>query len=222
MAECTISKHSFVGSIALASLEKLDNAGLGKRRCKKVLFYKRTIGCFTMVLMLIAVVGCSDLTTSTPSSPATNTLDEARLLTPEELYGNYELKKCIYMTPVSSSMPFGSGGYCVLNEDTLDVQGQFGYEGIHIAYERIEIDKVCLTDELESLVWIGSLGFSCPAISSYKILYQHFAGLDPVGGDYRLYQMDNELWLVLRSSKNFIWSIYQLVPVMCLPGWWNA
>lgn len=126
-----------------------------------------------------------------------------------DIYGEYSFEKKIYMNPLSSFIVLdGYKEYYTLAENIFTIN-QTKYE---VTYEQAPVDE----DEFRSSFIMD--GPDIPDISSYKERYQYILR-DASGSDiYRIYFLDDEIWLVKMHKDNanirkseYIWSIYKII-----------
>ncbi|NMA25588.1 MAG: hypothetical protein GX936_07970 [Clostridiales bacterium] len=125
----------------------------------------------------------------------------------DDISGCYAYVDCLYMSPLSSFMPFGSLPYVygigrdsliIANTSTGDI---WRYPA---RYEKTPVAE----NEFRSKALIVLESFPHPDLSLYKERWLR-AVFTGSGGQYGLYQMDGEIWLVDFHGDR-IWSIYRL------------
>lgn len=144
------------------------------------------------------------------SKPAPLSFSDSKVKTGEDLFGCYIFDECIYMNPLSSFravkgfMPYIYGvsddSLIIANTETGEIQ-QFS-----APYEYTAVDGNEFTSKSEVKL------LTPPDISRYKERKLRARFTSGGGIEYRLYQMDGEIWLVSLSRGNIgIWSIYRLL-----------
>ncbi|MBH1940388.1 hypothetical protein I5677_05690 [Mobilitalea sibirica] len=127
----------------------------------------------------------------------------------KDILGCYEFDDCLYMNPLSSFIavkeffPYvyglGEDSMIIANTETGDIKR------LSVQYEKRAIAK----DEFLSKNDFPY--FTIPDISDYNERWLHAMLTDEDGQQYRLYQMDHEIWLIKLSQRDSgIWSIYRL------------
>lgn len=159
---------------------------------------KRTAVVSLLVCVMIAVsgIGLSMTEGRTDVKGVSNAEDD--------IFGCYTFDNCLYMNPLSSFMPpvkgfmpyiYGLGKYALViaNTETGDLQQYSG------RYERTPVAE----DELSSKAEFIFESF--PNLSQYKVRQLRAV----FGQQYRLYQMDGNIWLV-SLTNGILWSVYSL------------
>jgi hypothetical protein len=156
----------------------------------------------TAVLLIIcAIIAVSGVTFSIASAGKT-----------DSILGCYEFDECIYMSPLSSfmaikqSMPYV---YYINKDFLIEYNTKTGYLVKYAARFR---NTPVAADEFKKMTGFGEdpFPFKLPDMSFYKDCRLRGAFIHEELEGYRLYQMDNEIWLVsLRGGR--LWSIYRLV-----------
>lgn len=153
------------------------------------------------VLCMVSVVACA--VNPKLTIPATDG---------HQLYGNYAFEQQIYMNPLSSFLAFDDyQEYYMLTDNSLIVRYINGSQQEYsIAQKKTIVDKQTFKEKffMENVF--------VPDISSYQECYQLTEDTDSSG--YRIYQMDDELWLVRMHTgdaaniqkRDYIWSIYKI------------
>jgi len=123
--------------------------------------------------------------------------------------GSYVFYKCLYMNPLSSSLPpEGSIPYIFeFNEEEMTVRNTLtgDIERASVRYEDTAVGE----DEFASMIPFSFV--SQPDISKYRDCRRRAAINFENGLKYSFYTMDGEPWLVrLGDEKIGIWSIYRL------------
>ncbi len=127
-----------------------------------------------------------------------------------DIFGCYEFDECLYMNPLSSAlavkgfMPYvyglGRDGMIIANTGTGDI------EYLAAEYENSTIAE----SEFSSIN--NFFASSLPDLSRYEERRRR-ARFTGEGRKYGLYQMDDEIWLVMLSGGEIgVWSIYRLQP----------
>lgn len=120
----------------------------------------------------------------------------------EDISGCYQYANTIYTCPGSSYMVTkeNAADY-VITEDSLTIlRADNTKEQIPGSFEKSEVDA-------EAFAALFLLEIGIPDISGYKQSYQY-----SINEQYRLYVMDNEVWLA-QCAKDTMWGIYRLVKV---------
>jgi beta-lactamase regulating signal transducer with metallopeptidase domain len=144
---------------------------------------------------------------------AANSLANLAMRNTAELYGHYIFDKQLYMNPLSSFLAMdGFKEYYTLTENSLIITNEAGnQQEIAVAYEPSPLDE----EEFSSsfMLAIGDL----PSIAGYKQRYQYELTASEAAPGYRLYLLDDEIWLAkiqkdaANTQKNaYIWSIYRI------------
>ena len=114
----------------------------------------------------------------------------------------YAFDKCLYMHPASSYYPFEGPGqlylcdpdsFKIVNEETGEIQESYSLFG----WQAKKVD----TDEWNGMFWNEAEAVD---ISPYKSRIEY-----NIGSNYRLYQMDGEVWLG-HFDADTLWSLYRL------------
>lgn len=114
--------------------------------------------------------------------------------------GVYSFDECLYMNPASSYYPFEGTGqlylcdldsFTIVNKETKKIQESYSL-----------IDWQAKTVNTND--WNSIFRNEAVDISSYQSKIEY-----DIGGNYRLYQMDGEVWLS-HFSGDILWSLYQL------------
>ncbi|MFF2093016.1 M56 family metallopeptidase [Paenibacillus sp. NPDC058174] len=131
----------------------------------------------------------------------------------EGLYGTYRFEKQIYMNPLSSFIAMdGHKEYYTLTENTLLItNGAGNQQRTEISYKRTTIDEQQFNNDF----MIEGIGV--PDIASYKTRYQYSLTDSSASPAYRLYLLDDEIWLatlhadsVNTQKSRYFWSIYKI------------
>jgi hypothetical protein len=131
----------------------------------------------------------------------------------ESIYGKYVFKKQVYMNPLSSFLALdGFHEYYTFSEDAFIITDQNGSQrSMKISYQPEPLDEAAFGNSFMMD------GFGIPDIAAYKEKCQFtMTGISDIVL-YRLYLLDNEIWLaqIHMDSANakkseYIWSIYQI------------
>lgn len=147
----------------------------------------------TILLCLITIAACNpNEKEGAPETP--------------ELYENYLFEKLLYINPLSSFyISDGYVEYYTFSRDALVITDKTGLQrNISVHYKKVAVD----TKDFKAAFKIGVEG--APDITKYKERYQYTLNepseINPV---YRLYLMDNEVWLASMSNGS-MWTIYKL------------
>ncbi|NIK77709.1 beta-lactamase regulating signal transducer with metallopeptidase domain [Paenibacillus castaneae] len=202
---CT-SLLSFATNRRLPSASPLAFGETGIReRVKNILRFrapKKRVIAFSAGACIIAVAVC-----------ATNPIVNGTLKETGEPYGSYRFEKQVYMNPLSSFMPFeGFKEYYTLTEDSLTITNEAGnQQKLKAAYERKALDE----QEFKDSFMLPSI--NVPNISGYKERYEYVLTDSAVDPQYRLFLLDDELWLakihkdtVNTLKSEYMWSIYKI------------
>lgn len=171
-----------------------------KRRIKNVLKFKKPgigVTVVTVVLCLAAAAACA----------ANPEISEA-----PSLYGNYKFEKQLYINLLSSFLALeGFEEYYTFSEHELTITDMDGDKTvIPVEYERSDFSEKEFSRGF-------MLGFGAPDITQYDKRYMY--DLNGYGSGfprYRLYFMDDEIWLakmtqVPKSDSDLMfWSIYKI------------
>lgn len=133
-------------------------------------------------------------------------------------YGSFRFEEQVYMNLFSSFMAFeGFKEYYTFTENSLIITDEAGNQQKMAAiYEREALDE---QEFKNSFIMANMKGASLnvPNISGYKERYQYKLTQSAVDSDYRLYLLDDELWLAKMHKDNvntlqseYIWSIYKI------------
>ncbi|WP_138754516.1 M56 family metallopeptidase [Paenibacillus sinopodophylli] len=176
-----------------------------RERVKNILRFKtpkkRAIA-FSASVCILAVAIC-----------ATNPILHGAVEATDEPYGSYRFEKQVYMNLLSSQRAFeGFKEYYTLTENSLTITNEVSnQQTIAAAFNRTVLDE----QQYNSSFMVP--GVQVPDISSYKERYQYVLNDSAVDPGYRLYLLDNEVWLVkMHKDKantlksEYVWSIYQI------------
>ena len=163
---------------------------------------KKWVIILTVILCVAVIISCA-------ANPMENTGAKAS----DKLYGNYMFEKQVYMNPLSSFIAFdGYKEYYTLTENMLILTNEAGnQQRFEVTYEQTAVDE----DEFNNSFMID--GFGIPDISFYKNMYQYTLADASGSAIYRIYSLDDEIWLVQihRDTANtqkseYIWNIYKI------------
>lgn len=130
-----------------------------------------------------------------------------------EPFGHYRFVKQIYMNPLSSFIAHeGFEEYYTLTENALLIADADGNtRATAVVYNRTEADA----DDFRNSFIMETAGM--PDIASYHKRYRYDLTAPSASPGYRLYLLDDELWLAKihtdlahASKSEYIWSIYQI------------
>lgn len=119
----------------------------------------------------------------------------------------YAFDRCVYMTPISSYIPFLDTGFLYYFEnDQFRIESSKTGEAIEQVKD-LDWNWTSLNKQ-EWANWVEKEGHirSIPDISAFKETY-----VLELSSDYRLLNMDGELWL-MKMADDKVWSIYALLP----------
>jgi beta-lactamase regulating signal transducer with metallopeptidase domain len=203
-AAYSTSLLSFAANRRLATAGPLcfGEAGV-KGRVSNILRWKHPKPWATAAAALI----CFAVIAACASNPSAGTAakDEIPL-------GTYEFGELMYMNPLSSFLPLGDfKEYYTLTDDAFIITGaDGGTQRFDIAPEKTQFDETAFADS-----FFAGMGMGEPDLSGIKEREQ----FNLTGSRYRLYRMDNEIWLanVHQGNKRmeqseYFWSIYRISP----------
>ncbi len=204
--EYSTSLLSFAANRRFLAASQLAFGETGIReRVKNILQFKKPkkwVVALAVILCVTVVFAC-----------AANPMKKTSAKMSNELFGNYMFEKQVYMNSLSSFMAFsGYKEYYTLAENLLVLTDETGHQQrIEVSYERKVLDE----EEFNNSFKIKSTG--TPDISAYKERYQYTLNGTYGSVVYRLYHLDDELWLArihkdtANTQKNeYIWSIYKI------------
>jgi hypothetical protein len=129
------------------------------------------------------------------------------------LYGSYAFENVIYKYPASSMSYFDLKEYYTFNRDSFYLVNALNREQFVISYEREEVDEKKFNESF--LIY-----FDIPDISGYKSRYQYTLKNQNTKSFYRIYEMDEEVWLARinmgageQEDKESIWTIFKLAKI---------
>ncbi len=156
--------------------------------------------CF--ILMLVPFISVLLIACTTKKHPVGNEPYKSI----DELYGYYEFSQNIFTNPLSSFLPFkGHMPFYEISESGLSIISirDGSVQNIPGTFEKKSLGR-------EQFKKMFTFDFSIPDIDKYESCYEYAVFSAEEGPEYRLYGMDQEIWLVNVHTKNFIWSIYGL------------
>lgn len=196
---------SFAANRRLASAGPLCFGETGvKERISNILRWespKPWVAGVSAVLCFAVIAACA----SNPSAGTAAVKDEIPL-------GTYEFDELMYMNPLSSFLPFGDfKEYYTLTEDAFIITGADGsVQKFEITPEKAQFDEKAFAGG-----FIAGIGMGEPDLSGIKEREQ----FNLTGSRYRLYRMDDEIWLANVHQGNermeqseYFWSIYRISP----------
>jgi hypothetical protein len=131
----------------------------------------------------------------------------------EGLYGTYQFKKQIYMNPLSSFLALdGFHEYYTFSENSFIITDQGGNQrSMTVTYQPEAFDEAIFKNSFMME------GFDIPDITLFKDRRQYTVTETSGSMVYRLYLLDNEIWLAQIHKDNanvkkntYIWSIFQI------------
>lgn len=204
--EYSTSLLSFAANRRFPAASPLTFGETGIReRVKNVLRFrkpKKWVPALAAVLSIAAIAVCA-------ANPAKNAAPKEV----DELYGNYVFEKQVYMNPLSSFIAFdGYKEYYTFTQNSLILTDETGYQQKNtVTYERAEMDE----QEFKNSFIMDSIGV--PDIAAYKERYQYTLISASASAVYRIYQLDDEIWLarIHKDTANtqkseYIWNIYKI------------
>ena len=203
--EYSLSLLSFAANRRYPAASPLAFGEIGIReRIKNILRFKKPPKWVIMIGTIICL--------TTVAACAANPAQSEAAKEDDRPFGNYAFERQIYMNPLSSFLAFdGYQEYYTLTKDTLIVRSINGSQQEYpITYKKTKVDKQTFQNEFS----MGNI--IAPDLSSYRSCYQ--LAEDAGSSIYRIFQMDDELWLAhVHSGKsidsqksNYIWSIYKI------------
>ena len=199
--------------LSLASVRRFPAAGplaFGesgvKARVKNILKFKKP-GIWVILAALLLCAGVIIVCASNPDLTGKDTAVNQK--TEEELYGLYVFDENLYTTPISSSFTPSKGRllYFEIAADSLRVIDK--EQGTTKEYTAVYEKKA--VDENTFVVPFSDMAVP-PDISQYKDCYQYAVFSSGDSLEYRLYIMDNEVWLASFSGKDsWLWSLYKII-----------
>lgn len=198
--------------LSLASVRRFPAAGplaFGesgvKARVKNILKFKKPgiwVILAAVLLCAVTIIVC----TSNPDFTGKET--SANQISAKELSGLYVFDKNLYTTPMSSSFPPSKGSllYFEIAADSLRVIDK--EQGTTKEYTAVYEKKA--VDENTFAVPFSDMAVP-PDISQYKNSYQYAVFSSGDSWEYRLYIIDNEVWIASFSGRDsWLWSLYKI------------
>lgn len=171
-----------------------------KTRIKNVLNYKKP-AFWIVAAALVAAVAAAVCLIANPKQPEDKPVQPLNAV-----FGKiYEFDECLYMTPISSYYPFGGTGIYYnltadgrltnISEDTGDILSSHVSNSAYSTVNDAE--------------WRAMFNMTEPVdISRYTTKFRY-----DISGEYRLYLMDDEVWLARVDERGTLWSLYKIRPV---------
>ncbi|WMJ89195.1 M56 family metallopeptidase [Anaerocolumna sp. MB42-C2] len=196
--------------IPAASPLAFGEAGI-RERVKNILRFKKPkkwVVILTAILCVTAVITC-----------AANPLKEAITKSNDVPYGNYVFEKQIYMNPLSSFMVLdGFKEYYTLTKNLLILTDKTGIQQRYaVTYQKDLVDEQTFKNSF-------MININIPDVTKYKDKYQYTLTNTSGSAVYRIYLMDDEIWLaqIHKDSANtqkseYIWSIYKITRIGDIP-----
>jgi hypothetical protein len=131
----------------------------------------------------------------------------------KSVYGTYQFIKQIYMNPLSSFLALdGFHEYYSFSEDTFLITDQAGNQrSMNVSYQAEPFDEAAFQKSFMMEP------YGIPDITSFKDRRQYTITDHTWNMIYRLYLMDNEIWLAQihkdsanRIKNEYIWSIFEI------------
>ncbi|OBZ11118.1 M56 family metallopeptidase [Bacillus sp. FJAT-26390] len=202
---CT-SLLSFAANRRFPSASPLAFGETGIReRIKNILRFrapKKRVIAFSAAACILAVAVC-----------ATNPIVDGAIKETSEPYGSYRFDGQVYMNLLSSFRALeGFKEYYTLTENEIVITDEAGnQQKTAAAYERKDLDE----QEFKDSFMMPSM--NVPDISGFKERYQYVLTQSADDPGYRLYLLDDEIWLAKMHKDNvntlkseYIWSIYKI------------
>lgn len=183
----------------LASPLSFGERGI-KERVKNVLkIRKYSTGTILFVLTL-----CCTVIIACAANPINREIVKGK-----ELYGAYAFEKQIYMNPLSSFLYYGVKEYYTFGKDSFTLINANDKQELGVSYEKAEVNE----EEFNSSFILNMV---ITDISPYKTRYQYTLTNNDSNSFYRIYIMDDEVWLAkmhkdMKLEKDYIWSIVKIV-----------
>jgi len=201
---CT-SLLSFAANRRLPSASPLAFGETGIReRVKNILRFKtpkKRVIVFSAAACIIAVAVC-----------ATNPIVNGALQETGEPYGSYRFEEQVYMNLLSSFVAVdGFKEYYTFTENSLIItDGAGSQQKMKAVYERKDLDVQKFNESFMPSI-------NVPNILGYKERYEYVLTDSAVDPEYRLFLLDDEVWLAKTHKDNvntlkseYIWSIYKI------------
>lgn len=201
---CT-SLLSFAANRRLPSASPLAFGETGIReRVKNILRFKapkKRVIVFSAAACIIAVAVC-----------ATNPIVNGALQETGEPYGSYRFEEQVYMNLLSSFVAVdGFKEYYTFTKNSLIItDGAGNQQKMKAVYERKALDVQKFNESFMPSI-------NVPNILGYKERYEYVLTDSAVDPEYRLFLLDDEIWLAKTHKDNvntlkseYIWSIYKI------------
>lgn len=201
---CT-SLLAFAANRRLPSASPLAFGETGIReRVKNILRFKapkKRVIVFSAAACIIAVAVC-----------ATNPIVNGALQETGEPYGSYRFEEQVYMNLLSSFVAVdGFKEYYTFTENSLIItDGAGSQQKMKAVYERKALDVQKFNESFMPSI-------NVPNILGYKERYEYVLTDSTVDPEYRLFLLDDEVWLAKTHKDNvntlkseYIWSIYKI------------
>ncbi|MGG1633902.1 M56 family metallopeptidase [Paenibacillus sp. NRS-1760] len=204
---CT-SLLAFAANRRLPSASPLAFGETGIReRVKNILRFKtpkKRVIVFSAAACIIAVAVC-----------ATNPIVNGALQETGEPHGSYRFEEQVYMNLLSSFVAVdGFKEYYTFTENSLIItDGAGNQQKMKAVYERKALDVQKFNESFMPSI-------NVPNILGYKERYEYVLTDSAVDPEYRLFLLDDEVWLAKTNKDNvntlkseYIWSIYKISKV---------
>lgn len=204
---CT-SLLAFAANRRLPSASQLAFGETGIReRVKNILRFKtpkKRVIVFSAAACIIAVAVC-----------ATNPIVNGALQETGEPYGSYRFEEQVYMNLLSSFVAVdGFKEYYTFTKNSLIItDGAGNQQKMKAVYERKALDVQKFNESFMPSI-------NVPNILGYKERYEYVLTDSAVDPEYRLFLLDDEVWLAKTNKDNvntlkseYIWSIYKISKV---------
>ncbi|WP_339206596.1 M56 family metallopeptidase [Paenibacillus sp. FSL K6-3182] len=201
---CT-SLLAFAANRRLPSASPLAFGETGIReRVKNILRFKtpkKRVIVFSAAACIIAVAVC-----------ATNPIVNGALQETGEPHGSYRFEEQVYMNLLSSFVAVdGFKEYYTFTENSLIItDGAGNQQKMKAVYERKALDVQKFNESFMPSI-------NVPNILGYKERYEYVLTDSAVDPEYRLFLLDDEVWLAKTNKDNvntlkseYIWSIYKI------------
>lgn len=172
-----------------------------KGRIRNVLNYKKP----AFWIILISILLCFVLALVLLTNPKDDKISELSAVAfPEDTYA---FEECLYINPLSSYIPFEDTGelYKITRNNFAIINKESGETNTEIAIDNVHSSS--FTDEEWADLFIFDM-----FIEDIRELNYKERTMWKLSDDYRIYKMDDEIWLMRLSGKNGVWSIYKLIP----------
>lgn len=167
-------------------------------------------------VIVLAVILCVAVVVACAANPMENTGAKAS----DVPYGNYVFEKQIYMNPLSSFMAFdGYKEYYTLTKNLLILTDETGIQQrVAVTYKQDTVDD----QEFKNSFMMNNFGIT--DITKYKERYQYTLIGASGSAVYRIYRMDDEIWLARihedtanTQKSEYIWNIYKITSTGEIP-----